>query len=378
MKAESINQQAEPHQGTLVADRVENLLREEVARRQFEPDAQLKHETEIASQFNVSRKTVRAAMQRLKKDGLVYAIRGKGTFVKPFQRTDVTLICSNTYHPYNMMAVGVLTSMLREQGYNAKLVTSQQLRNDWGQISQDASNGLGGIIVGLFAESDLCWLAEHAQMPFVLIGDSDSPIRKPAMYNQVIPDNYAQMFRATQYLLDQGHTRIGYLAWGSLDDMAYRKESYDGFQAALQSHGLALNPDWCMALPSVNFSEQQPDLTSQLTSQATFKHWFDSDNAPTALLMQSALELQIRDILEMCGRDRFSDDAVVTLMPYEQLQVSFGSMGKRIVVCSRFEMLAKRALAILQSLEKSTHPPVRETCDQSFVCIRQDGVWHIQ
>lgn len=60
-------------------------VREEIARRitlgELAPGEQLPTERELGDQFGVSRVTVRRALASLARDGLVYAIQGRGTFV---------------------------------------------------------------------------------------------------------------------------------------------------------------------------------------------------------------------------------------------------------------------------------------------------------
>lgn len=61
---------------------IANRLRQEIAEGTYAPGDQLPQEMAIANDFNVSRITVRNALQQLENDGLIYRIQGAGTFVK--------------------------------------------------------------------------------------------------------------------------------------------------------------------------------------------------------------------------------------------------------------------------------------------------------
>ncbi|MBB6219412.1 GntR family transcriptional regulator [Rhizobium leguminosarum] len=60
-----------------IADR----LRREIAEGTFEPSGRLPSESQIMARFDVSRVTVRLALDQLDKDGLIERRKGKGTFV---------------------------------------------------------------------------------------------------------------------------------------------------------------------------------------------------------------------------------------------------------------------------------------------------------
>jgi GntR family transcriptional regulator len=69
-----------PGLGQLTA-RVRHELADRIARGELAAGAQLPTERELGDQFGVSRVTVRRALASLTRDGLVYAIQGRGTFV---------------------------------------------------------------------------------------------------------------------------------------------------------------------------------------------------------------------------------------------------------------------------------------------------------
>lgn len=59
------------------------LLRNKILGGKWHPDEVLPSETELMEQYQVSRATVRQALDELASDGLIYRKQGRGTFVSP-------------------------------------------------------------------------------------------------------------------------------------------------------------------------------------------------------------------------------------------------------------------------------------------------------
>ncbi|RZN33563.1 GntR family transcriptional regulator [Bradyrhizobium sp. Leo121] len=66
---------------TALYQQIADRLRQEIAAGRFEPSGRLPSEAEIGARFDVSRVTVRLALDDLDKDGLIDRRKGKGTFV---------------------------------------------------------------------------------------------------------------------------------------------------------------------------------------------------------------------------------------------------------------------------------------------------------
>lgn len=62
---------------------LEGLLRAEIQGGRWGPDEAILSERQLCEQYGVSRTTVRQAIARLVQEGLLYHVKGKGTFVRP-------------------------------------------------------------------------------------------------------------------------------------------------------------------------------------------------------------------------------------------------------------------------------------------------------
>jgi GntR family transcriptional regulator, transcriptional repressor for pyruvate dehydrogenase complex len=69
-------------QRALFADRVYHLLFAKIANGDYSPDQKLPSEKELAEQFDVSRPIVREALERLRREDLIYSRQGAGSFVR--------------------------------------------------------------------------------------------------------------------------------------------------------------------------------------------------------------------------------------------------------------------------------------------------------
>jgi DNA-binding LacI/PurR family transcriptional regulator len=106
-------------------------------------------------------------------------------------------------------------------------------------ITQNRADGL--IILALPFDDGQIWLADPT-LPIVVV-DNIAVERYPS----VVIDDIAGGQLATQYLIQQGHSAIGFI--GDLIDNPFgftsTRNRFAGFKQALADAGLPYNPDWC-------------------------------------------------------------------------------------------------------------------------------------
>jgi len=97
-------------------------------------------------------------------------------------------------------------------------------------------------------------------IPYVI---TDRNLTGIDQYDFVGCDNWDCGYTATKHLIDQGHTRIGFIGWNTLTNVQEREL---GYQAAMEKHGLQVESEWI----------QLGDLDSA-SGYRLMQHFLDSD-----------------------------------------------------------------------------------------------------
>lgn len=374
--------------GLLLVDQVEQSVRSEASSYGGGGKVKLPEERALAVKLGVSRKTVRAALQRLKRDNLIFSVRGKGTFLvpppAPSVRTEtntVHLICRAYNHPLGLMSSAVISGVLTEHAHTSNLVISEDPLADWESIVNARPDACGAVIVGPHPRSMIEALAQKCTLPLVLVGDLDESIRGPAPCDNVLGDNGAMAYRAVDWLIRQGHRRIGLL--GSGMTKVWSQEMRRGWRDALEVHDIAPSDDWVVDLPP-RWAWRQGDVNSHhvevsAATRAQVQRWQENPAlAPTAAVCPIASEIQVRDLLQYQLGNVIAPENVVGLTFQEMLPLAYTGLSDATAVCMRFEDIARRAIELLlrpRSTAAEPAPPTREIQERVYICQRIDGVW---
>ena len=71
---------------------LKEILRDQISNRTFKPHQQIPSEPELQKMYGLSRATIRKAIDGLVREGLIYRLHGKGTYVaEPRDRQSITL-----------------------------------------------------------------------------------------------------------------------------------------------------------------------------------------------------------------------------------------------------------------------------------------------
>ncbi len=358
----------------LLVDQVETALRQEVMKLQNQPGARLEREEVLAGRYRVSRPTLRQALTRLKDSNLIRSTQGSGTFVVPRQKenTDVLLLCSEGYEPYEQMAVRVISGLLRKHEYHSNVIIAKNPVDEWEAVIRQKPQALGCLILTAFSRPVMEAFLKRVGVPVVLIGDLDETYHGPALCDTVLPDNRAMAYRATEYLIREGHRRIALTGW-QLEQNVWNRTMRQGYLEALLANGIDPDPAWVVDLRPVPYEEEQPETI--IPAQRQIDQWFKDGNPPTGLIHFGSSESRMHDILHLHFHGHFQNDAVVPIIPFEMLATTYTGIRDAVAVVVKFEELARRAIELLVRPKSLHSAPTREIHAPIFLCRRKDGKW---
>jgi DNA-binding LacI/PurR family transcriptional regulator len=318
---------------------------------QYLPHCRLPSERELTKRFRVPVRAARAAVDVLEERGLIYRIERGGTFVKDIsgQTTAATgkasLKCINFIEPVRSQTdpfafalanyLHGYTRVLQNRSLRVQFVSLSAGDNGYEKILNPALpvEGQGCIVGDLLARGLMEWLRER-NIPYVIRRFSFYDARLLPEHHGVYLNRNGASFNAVKYLIELGHSRIGYI--GQLQDnmgpSGWGLEwccCYDGYQSAFSVAGRQANPDHRAHVTGGSVEEAAVTATTMLNRAGR----------PTAIVCQNdltafgviraarAMGMNVPDDLSVIGFDNDpagagSDPPLTTFGGHEELAVA--------------------------------------------------------
>src|SRR5215217_242770 len=213
------------------------------------PGARLPTELKLAQEHQISRGTVRQALNALVTEGLIERVQGSGTFVRrtpPVQaqalqaaerRIGLVLNCLD-----GQLDLGILVGVehaAKSRGYQVSFAYSEenleQQARDIARLRDDRVAGLIILPVSVLTHDESIWRLHANNIPFVLVDRYFSDLDS----DYVVADNLGGGYRATEHLLILGHRRIAF-AYPHLGDLQTSSvhDRWLGYRKALEVYGM--------------------------------------------------------------------------------------------------------------------------------------------
>ncbi|ANS73506.1 GntR family transcriptional regulator [Paenibacillus yonginensis] len=344
----------------LLYRQVADKVRADITAKGMQPHEPVLSEGELAKLYGVSRMTAKLALELLVKEGLVYRLARRGTFVSgqtgnpegnhnssegnnsssegnnssfeenqraalqqasgmkrriSSEQKRMALVFPNL-DEYTARIIAAAEAEAREAGYQVLIRVSKD-KDDESECLQELQDaGVDGIILyprGRKTCSEKVLQLYLANYPIVVIDRIFREVRIDCVYH----DHYQGAYQLTEYLIGKGHREIGYVSM-AFDGVTSREDRYKGYLQAMLDHDLSINShniflhcgeDYMDNLTALNrqlqaFLEESPGLTAVLCA--------DDYLATSCLYTAFHMNKSVPDELSIVG---FSDIQLASLLP---------------------------------------------------------------
>jgi GntR family transcriptional regulator of arabinose operon len=346
---------------------------EQIQQHHWQSGDRLPSENELADQFSVSRITVKNALKTLVKEGLIYRIQGRGSFVAAPGAGEPTLISAESNHnslplvaylmPWlrNSFTANLLSGVEEEMvksGFNVlfyKTHDSQQKEKEL--IHQVIQLGVKGIIIfpvdGEHFNEELVQLT-LSRFPIVLI---DREMRGIAA-NSVCSDHSGGAYAATKHLIGQGHKQIAFIASSQSGTISV-EERLLGYEKALSDHGLPIHH-------SLRLLQAGPPVIADFLLEHKEITAVFAENTGTGNQV-----IQIADKLNLTIPDRLS------LIFFDDFEFSELSRIPPTIIVQQEEEIGKEAARLLISLINNPMQERKKIVLPSQLIVRQSTIPYV-
>jgi len=350
-------------------DRIAKDLRKRVSRGEFKD--RLPGQRVLAEDYKVNFLTVRKAVASLVTQGILVRQPGRGTFVTRLKRQRTHTLAA----VFGGLSFGLgeqhalLLQGIQEEAsaHNYDLI----LRPHHGE-SQIERQAIEEILKRKKVDGVLLWptrqhgkspaiqLLRKANMPFAVMVRVDADYREEVSY--VIDDIYAGGYQATQYLINLGHRRIGFLARTGSEGGGelFEEERWRACRQAQIDAGLKPGPrleaGWIINASRTRTSAPLKFLNElrELTALFCMNDWM----ALAFLNLQKALGLRIPEDLSLVGYDDLEGANVVGLTTMRMPMREIGIEAVRL---------------LLNEIERPRGAPVARVLDARLIVRTTSG-----
>ena len=321
---------------------VEDLKRK-ILSGEIRPGDKLSSENELAREYELSRQTVRKAMDILRGEGFIYAEHGRGTFCSDMVKQEgtsgnvavVMTYLSDYIFPHIIRGID---EVLDKEGYSILLKSTHNYRKVEAKCLEElVKKNIDGLIIEpsksqiAFKNYDIFAMLERYQVPFVFVqgvyhGMEDKPY--------VLLDDEKGGYLITKYLIEQGHRKIA--GFFKADDMQ-GQERHRGYVRALQEAGIWYNPSLVVWFHTEDMQSLPFEMTRELVIKEEEIDAIVAYNDRVAIEILNALDtegIRVPEDISLTGFDdsEFAKNLKVPLTTVRHPQSKIGEVAADLLV----------------------------------------------
>lgn len=232
---------------------VREIIRSQIEEGDMKPMEPLPSEDTLCNEYQVSRITVKKALEDLKNEGYILRIKRKGTFVNSQKRQadknnnfkvgrkTIAFIVPDIEDVFVSEIYGGIEKIASRNGYDVVTFSSgkdpeKEIANIEFLIESDIKGAIIFPYWGRFNVLQILKLKKE-KFPFVLI---DRYFRDVSA-NMVIVDNFKGAYKAVKCLVKLGHTKIAHIMGV---DCTANEDRFEGYRRALDEEKISYNPSF--------------------------------------------------------------------------------------------------------------------------------------
>lgn len=326
-----------------------NQLRHLILSGRWVSGSRIPSENELTSHLNISRSTVRLALQQAEIEGLIERAAGRGTFVAPIISKDIRrrliafLTCSFDAENHLLMLNGAEQEG-RARGYQIVFSNAQNQEEEFEILQRLKEEGIAGVLLWANARASKALEPnviryQQVKVPIVLMDRTIYGLDCDC----VTSDNYGGTRALMRHLVDLGHQHIVFLSHYEMEILPVA-ERYRAYCDVLAETGLSAAEPWIIGEPGIEVS-----ASYALQSSLNYKNpvlqqirntMLNAQPRPTAIFAvndylavlasraMKQLELQVPDMVSIAGFDD-TDLAAHLEVPLTTVAQDAFTIGKR-------------------------------------------------
>ncbi len=235
---------------------IEKILRQRILADYYSASGFLPQERELAQEFQVSRNTLRSALQLLSDQQLISKVQGCGTMVRrPVEKPGEYIVLHLGGSNLSSFVITILHELDRQASRHSACIIYTPLRSladdELTKLQQRLTqqrNLKGLLLIGNYTRALIRKLQSFFKIPMVLIGDlwQERERSDELVISQVVGNDYAKMYQATTYLLRQGARRIAVI--GQPRESIWGNAFYNGYKDAFSDAGIDFHSEYYEAI----------------------------------------------------------------------------------------------------------------------------------
>ncbi|MDR1232196.1 MAG: GntR family transcriptional regulator [Spirochaetaceae bacterium] len=327
-----------------------DYLSEEISSGRLKLGDKLPSEKELCATFGVSRITSKKALELLAREGLIFRLPGKGSFVgESVERKAVTLknisasrviglVISDFNDAFGTQLLYAIEETSTALGYHLILKRSQESAAAEERALQHlTAEDVAGILIlpvhGDYYNAEILKQIV-SKRPLVFVDRKMKGLPVPS----VSTDNVVSAQEGVEHLLRLGHRNIAFYS-GPMEHISTVEDRWSGFNKAFNDSGIILEPAFCCT-----------NITGDSDTGAIIEHLSKYPQITAAFVTEFSLYLMVKQAVETLGRRIPEDFSIVTLDAPTYMQDSLTYLRQ-----NEYE-IGKRAVEVLHSIITGSNP----------------------